>query len=150
MNQTISEKITECVARLASHTQLPLEVNVQTGDFLTVTIQAPTEGHLFIGKNGQNLQALEHIMRIMVARHTGSTQGVLVDVNDYRKARTVELTELAQKAAHTVRATGKPEALPPMSALERRIVHTELASHRDVATESIGQEPQRRIVIRPI
>ena len=66
----------------------------------------------------------------------------------FRKEREKFLTELAQKAAQRVRRTKNPIFLEPMSAYERRFIHLELAEYPDIATESIGEEPERKIVVR--
>jgi len=74
---------------------------------------------------------------------------VLIDINDYRKSRTNYLMDLARQAVGRVRNTQKAEALVPMTPYERRVVHMELASCPDITTESIGEEPHRRVVIKP-
>ena len=70
-------------------------------------------------------------------------------LNDYKKSKAQYAIELARAALARVRNSQKAEALIPMSAYERRVVHMELASCPDIITESIGEEPQRRIVIKP-
>lgn len=115
---------------------------------VVVSIQTPDNARFLIGKNGQNLKAMEHILRVMLAKD--NKEGTIVlDVNDYRKSRATYLTDVAKQAVARVRNTQKAEALFPMSAYERRIVHMELAAYPDVATESIGSEPQRRVIIKP-
>ena len=116
---------------------------------LAVSIYTPENARFLIGKNGQNLLAFEHLIRAMFLRNTQEFKNIVLDVNDYRRSRSEELIELARHAVTRVRNTQKAEALPPMSSYERRIVHMELASCPDIVTESIGDEPQRRIVIKP-
>ena len=72
-----------------------------------------------------------------------------LDINGYKDQRTKRVIEFARQAADRVKATQKPEVLFPMSAFERRLVHVELVSDKDILTESIGEEPKRRVVIRP-
>jgi len=117
---------------------------------VAVSIYVPENARFLIGKNGENLKALEHILRAMLLRNDKEIASLSVDVNDYRKAKSSEVINLAREAAVRVRNTKKAEALYPMSAYERRLVHAELASHPDVSTESIGDEPQRRVVIKPL
>jgi spoIIIJ-associated protein len=74
---------------------------------------------------------------------------VLVDVEDYRGRRERQLRELAERAAARVTETGKMLQLEPMSALERRWIHLALRDHPDVVTQSIGEEPNRRVVLVP-
>ena len=116
---------------------------------LAVSIYTPENARFLIGKNGQNLIAFEHLIRVMFLKNAQEFKNVILDVNDYRRSRSEELVELAKQVVTRVRNTQKAEALLPMSSYERRIVHTELAACPDIATESIGEEPQRRIVIKP-
>ena len=130
-----------------------IEMKEESGDSqgegaIVVSIQTPDSARFLIGKNGQNLKALEHVLRAMLVK--GDKEGTIVlDVNDYRKSRATYLVDFAKQAVARVRNTQKAEALFPMSAYERRIVHMELAAYPDIATESIGAEPQRRVIIKP-
>jgi spoIIIJ-associated protein len=72
-----------------------------------------------------------------------------IDVAGYRQRQADELVTLAQQAAEAVRKTGNSEILRPMNAFERRVVHVALADMTDLATESIGVDPNRRIIIKP-
>ncbi|HXK36256.1 MAG TPA: R3H domain-containing nucleic acid-binding protein [Candidatus Paceibacterota bacterium] len=122
----------------------------EPGGRLTVSLTAP-EGNVLIGKGGQNLKALEHVVRMMMARqHPEQARGLIVDINDYRQEMATELATSTRVIAERVRQTRQPEALRPMTAYERRIVHTELASFSDLTSESVGQDPHRRVVIRPL
>ena len=115
---------------------------------VSVSIQTPDSARFLIGKNGQNLKALEHILRMMLVKE-GSRNTVVLDVNDYRKSRAAYIIDVAKQAVMRVRNSQKAEALFPMSAYERRIIHMELAAYPDVITESIGSDTKRRIVIKP-
>lgn len=134
--------------------QVQLMENEATREnFAMVSIESDRDLSMLIGKNGQNLGALEHIIRLIVSRKTspGETRGsFVIDINDYRKSKTTQVLALAHGAAQRVISTQKAEALLPMSAYERRLVHSELASHKDIQTESIGEEPRRRVVISPL
>jgi spoIIIJ-associated protein len=102
-----------------------------------------------IGRKGERLSALQHLVNLMLSRRTGQWTRVLVDVEDYRGRRERQLVELAQRAAERVLETGKMLQLEPMPALERRWVHLALRDNAGVATQSIGEEPNRRIVVLP-
>ncbi len=139
--------VRDIVSRL--HQQCDVHVADQGADApLLVSVQAPQDANLLIGKDGQNLKALEHIIRTIWKRHDASGRQIALDINDYRKTRATELASLVQSAAQRVRDTRRSEAMDPMTAYERRIVHTELAAYHDLSTESIGQEPHRRVVIK--
>jgi len=100
-----------------------------------------------IGRKGERLSALQHLVNLMLSRRMGSWTRVLVDVEDYRGRRERQLTELATRAAEQVRQTGQMLQLEPMSALERRWVHLALRDVEGITTQSIGEEPMRRVVI---
>ena len=115
---------------------------------VVVSVQTLDDSRFLIGKNGQNLQALEHVLRAMLVKD--SKEGtIILDVNDYKKPRATYLIDVAKQTVARVRSTQKAEALFPMSAYERRIVHMELAACPDIATESVGSDPQRRVIIKP-
>jgi len=102
-----------------------------------------------IGRKGERLSALQHLVNLMLSRQMGAWTRVLVDVEDYRGRRERQLREIADRAAKRVVETGKMLQLEPMPALERRWVHLALKSNPDVSTQSIGEEPNRRIVVLP-
>jgi len=148
-------RLIEIVQRLIQPMNVACDIAVReekTGDkdAVVVAISAPEDARFLIGKNGQNLQALEHVVRTVFLKEMhDQVLTLFVDVNDYKKSRASHVATLAREAVLRVRNTQRAEALIPMSPYERRIVHMELASISDVTTESIGQEPQRRIVVKP-
>jgi spoIIIJ-associated protein len=145
--------LTEMIQRIIAPMNVACEVSVReekAGDkeIIVASISAPEDAKFLIGKNGQNLQALEHVVRSVFLKQDKDLN-LFVDVNDYKKGRATQVAALAKEAVLRVRNTQRAEALSPMSPYERRIVHMELASISDITTESIGQEPQRRIVVKP-
>ena len=102
-----------------------------------------------IGRKGERLSALQHIVNLMLSKRLGTWTRVLVDVEDYRGRRERQLREIAERAAARVAETGAILQLEPMPALERRWVHIALRDDPNVVTQSIGEEPDRRIVILP-
>jgi spoIIIJ-associated protein len=83
----------------------------------------------------------------MLSRKMGAWTRVLVDVEDYRGRRERQLRDIAMRAAERVIETGKMLQLEPMPPLERRWIHLSLRDHPQVTTQSIGDEPQRRVVV---
>ncbi|MBI2776923.1 MAG: Jag N-terminal domain-containing protein [Chloroflexi bacterium] len=130
---------------------------------VTVTIEAAETSRLnvtgdgderealgaLIGRKGERLSALQHLVNLMLSKEMGGWTRVLVDVEDYRGRRERQLREIAERAAQRVIETGKMLQLEPMPALERRWVHLALRGNPDVATQSIGEEPNRRIIVLP-
>lgn len=136
---------------LLRHMGLDVQVTVESGDTSKLDVrgsEAEKESlGALIGRKGERLSALQHLVNLMLSRKLGAWTRVLVDVEDYRGRRERQLRELADRAAEKVRESGKMLQLEPMPALERRWIHLALRGNPDVATQSIGEEPQRRVVI---
>lgn len=102
-----------------------------------------------IGRAGRTLAALEYVTNAVVNRDDGAGVRVNIDVGGYKRRRDARLRETALNAAARVRKAGHAVELDPMSAAERRIVHMALADEPDVFTESSGEGPDRRVVVKP-
>lgn len=112
------------------------------------------EGSLLIGENGQNLLALNHVAKRIVDKALGDDpeKGKTIfslDVNDYQAKKIEDLKNLARLNAQRVRYFKKEIVLRPMTSFERRVIHFILTECPDVTTESTGEEPNRRVVIKP-
>lgn len=101
-----------------------------------------------IGYKGKTIEALQSLINSMLQRENEDYAKIFVEVNDYKKQKEEKLKKLADKMAANVIKFRKPIKLEPMSAYERLIIHQELANRDDVYTESIGEEPRRRVVIK--
>ena len=105
---------------------------------------------LLIGRDGENLQALEYLLNILLRKNTEDPSWrIILDVNNYRAIQEEKLREVARKIAHQVAITNQIVELPPMRARDRRIIHLEIALRSDVMTESIGENKERHIIIKP-
>jgi spoIIIJ-associated protein len=139
--------------QLMGHLGFAVVVEVDSGETsrLNVVAQGDEKEALgaLIGRKGERLSALQHLVNLMLSKEMGAWTRVLVDVEDYRGRRERQLRELAERAAARVVETGKMLQLEPMSALERRWIHMSLRDHPAVATQSIGEEPNRRVVLVP-
>jgi len=139
--------------QLLAHIGFAARVEVETGETSRLNVlgeaQEREELGALIGRKGERLSALQHLVNLMLSRQMGAWTRVLVDVEDYRGRRERQLREIADRAAKRVTETGKMLQLEPMPALERRWVHLALKANPDVATQSIGEEPNRRIVVLP-
>jgi spoIIIJ-associated protein len=138
---------------LMGHLGFDARVEVAAGETsrLNVVAQGDDRDALgaLIGRKGERLSALQHLVNLMLSKEMGAWTRVLVDVEDYRGRRERQLRELAERAAARVVETGKMLQLEPMPALERRWIHLTLRDHTGVATQSIGEEPNRRVVLVP-
>jgi predicted RNA-binding protein Jag len=141
----------EILEELMRHIGFAVSVEVETGDTSRLNVVADPDGRealgSLIGRKGERLSALQHLVNLMLSRRMGEWTRVLVDVEDYRGRRERQLRDLATRAAQRVEETGKMIQLEPMPALERRWIHLALRDHPQVATQSIGEEPNRRIVV---
>ncbi|HEU5324399.1 MAG TPA: RNA-binding cell elongation regulator Jag/EloR [Candidatus Limnocylindria bacterium] len=102
-----------------------------------------------IGRRGEKLASLQHIVNLIVGRREGQHHRIAVDVENYRGRREEQLRDVAERAAKRVIQTGKIIQLEAMPAVERRIVHMALVDNPKVRTQSVGVEPNRRIVVLP-
>jgi len=116
--------------------ELPVLIDIN-GDDLSV----------LIGRRAETLNALQYILALIVSKEAGRWVQVVVDVEGYRLRRERQLRQLARRMAEQAIRTGKRQLLEPMSAAERRIVHLELRGHDVVTTESVGDEPNRKVSI---
>jgi len=141
----------EILEELMRHIGFAVSVEVATGDTSRLNVVADPDGRealgSLIGRKGERLSALQHLVNLMLSRRMGEWTRVLVDVEDYRGRRERQLRDLANRAAARVEETGKMIQLEAMPALERRWIHLALRDHPQVATQSIGEEPNRRIVV---
>ncbi len=120
------------------------------GISLEIIINAGDDGKLLIGTHGAHLSALQHIIRSVLRRQLPDGTYITLDVNGYRSRHEQTMTSLAEAAARRAKMQGKTVVLSPMSASDRRLVHTTLAQREDVKTHSMGDEPDRRVVIKPV
>jgi spoIIIJ-associated protein len=141
----------EILAQLLGHMGLSVSVTVETGDTSKLDVRGDEQSKealgALIGRKGERLSALQHLVNLMLSRKLGAWTRVLVDVEDYRGRRERQLREIATRAAEKVKESGKMLQLEPMPALERRWIHLALRGDPEVSTQSIGEEPQRRVVI---
>lgn len=107
------------------------------------------EPKILIGEQGKTLSLLQHLLKTILRRQIPEELYVDIDVNRYKEKKIRYLKELARSVANEVSLSKKEKMLDPMPAYERRIIHLELAERSDVTTESIGKEPDRRVVIKP-
>ena len=117
---------------------------------LCIEVEAGDEGKLLIGAQGSHLLALQHVVRCVLRRQLSERVYISLDVNGYRVRRDRSLGVLAETMAKQAQRTGRTIVMRPMGASDRRIIHTTLAERGDIKTESMGDEPNRRVVVRPI
>ncbi len=110
-----------------------------------------SEPELFIGRNGETLQAWNHIVRKMIEKQLTRAETfteILIDVNDYQKKKVDSLKTIAHMMAERARFFKSSVDVEPMSPYERKIIHSYLANKNDVTTESAGEGRDRHVVIK--
>jgi spoIIIJ-associated protein len=104
---------------------------------------------ILIGPKAETLNALQYIAGLIVGKEVGHSIPLVVDVEGYRARRSQQLRQLARRMAEQAVRTGKRQVLEPMPANERRLIHIELRDHPKVTTESVGEDPRRKVTIVP-
>ena len=123
-----------------------LDMDVE-GDRAAVSIVG-ADLHQLVGRNGEVLEALQELTRLAVYRETGERSRLMLDISGYRANRRTELESLAARTVETVKETGEPVALDPMTPFERKVVHDTVAD-AGLSSESEGVEPRRHVVVLP-
>jgi len=116
-------------------------------DSVCVQIQSKDSGYL-IGKSGNNLFALQHLVRIVVSKRLDEKLNFIVDVNSYIENQREDIMERAASAIAEVEETGKEIELSPMNSYERRLVHVKVSRKNSVESESLGEGLERRVLIK--
>lgn len=116
------------------------------GERLVVLLSGPEVARV-IGKHGQTLNALQLLAQGVLNRYTDRPLRVVIDAEGYRKRREETLVRLARNMAKKAIQTGKDISLEPMSAWERKVIHTALSDDDRIQTFSAGTEPHRHVVI---
>ena len=118
------------------------------GRVIMIDIQGDDLSFL-IGRHSEVLHSLQYITSLIVGREVGHWVPLVIDVQGYRERRERQLRQMSIRMADQVVKTGRRISLEPMSATERRIIHLALRDNKDIMTESIGEEPNRKVVIYP-
>lgn len=102
---------------------------------------------VLIGKRGQTLDSLQHLVSLVINKHSEEYLRVKLDTENYRERRKETLENLAKNIAYKVKRTRRPVSLEPMNPYERRIIHATLQDDRYVVTKSEGEEPFRHVIV---
>ncbi|KKQ58762.1 MAG: Jag protein [Parcubacteria group bacterium GW2011_GWC1_38_17] len=120
----------------------------ESADEKIFEIEVP-EAKYLIGEKGSNLTSLEFLVKMICQKQNIDTRKIFIDINNYRKERIKLLKETARLAAQKAVLTKEVVVLPPMSAFDRKIIHTELTINPNIKTESEGFAEERRVIVRP-
>ena len=143
----IKKTIEEILARMDFLGEVEIDQN--SPNSIQANIQS-TEANWLIGRDAENLSALQQICRVILNKKLGQTlPRLILDVNYYQKNRLDSLVKMAKNLAQEVLETKESRWLPPMSSYERRTVHLALADFSGIKTESEGASGERQVVIKP-
>jgi len=147
----LSPVVREVTQELLMRMEIPGEVVTrQRGRAVVVEIRAGDGDALLIGRRGETLEAIQHLVVRLAGMKLGDRlEGVTVDVSGYRARREEKLSRLAETLADRVARTGRRAMTEPLSAVERRIVHRALESKRGVTSQVGGTGGSQRIIITP-
>ncbi len=144
------KEIKKIIEEFFKKTSFEIETEVLFPEDKTISVKVKAEEpQILIGQNGQTLAEIQHLLKAILSRKISEQFYIDLDINDYKKKKIDYLKETARSLADEVALDRKEKILAPMPAYERRIIHLELADRKDITTESIGEEPERRVVIRP-
>jgi len=140
----------EFMRGLVAAFDLPAEVSVKIDDDVVLVDVTGEDLGLLVGPKGATLRSIEDLVRTVVQRRTdGHGARIHVDVAGYQAKRRAALEKFARELAERVKADGEELALEPMPAADRKVVHDTVAGIDGVGTTSEGEEPRRRVVLRP-
>ena len=141
--------VREHVQELLAATGLEGEISVKDEDeFIQVDIDSEDSG-LLIGQKGETIDSLQYLVNVAIYRERPFEKKIVLDAGGYRERRVKAVQGMALRAAKKVSRNGKAVELPPMSASERRAVHTYLKDDPRVTTSSNGKDEDRKITILP-
>ena len=127
--------------------EIQMEYNAENGS-LEVDFAGEDMG-ILIGKRGQTLDSLQHLVSLVINKHSEEYIRVKLDTENYRERRKETLEQLAKNIAYKVKRTRRPASLEPMNPYERRIIHSALQDDKFVYTKSEGEDPFRHVVVLP-
>ena len=125
-----------------------IDIDVEGNRAMVSVVEASAGelGHL-VGPDGKVLDALQELTRLAATRETGERSRLMLDVAGFRAQRRAELVALAQEAIAEAQRTAAPVRMEPMTPFERKVVHDAVAE-AGLVSESEGDEPARRVVVR--
>ena len=145
----VVEAIKELIKGIVTDMGLTVNMEVKKReDSLNITLYTDNNAVL-IGKNARTLDALTTIIKQSLYKDLGESYKFVLDIGEYKQKREWNLEKMAKSIAREVAKTKVEAKLEPMNSYERRIIHNTLGQNKKVYTESVGEEPNRCVVIKP-
>jgi spoIIIJ-associated protein len=144
------------VQELLTHLDIRAEVEVRMGEADDEESAPPVlvdvsggDLSILIGRHAETLNAFQLITRLIVGKEVGQAAHIVIDIAGYRQRHEEGLRVLAARMAEQAVSTGRRQTLEPMNPAERRIIHIALRDSTQVTTESVGEDPSRKVIIIP-
>lgn len=146
----MNEKIKKIAEELLNLAGVSSQIDIiDLGDkTYQININAEDETGLLIGFRGENINAIQTVVSLILKGQTGEWYRIIVNVGDYREKQEDKLKDLAAQAADRAVETKEPQPIYNLNASQRRIVHMFLSDRKDIVTESEGVEPERYLVVK--
>ncbi len=145
----VKEYLKKVIKILLKDMGFDLEIEITVNNDIPTYRLFSTNDALLIGKDGKNLKALTTVVNAMLTKEIKSNYRFLIDVSDYKVKNDQRIEKLAKKLAREVRETKVEVKMDSVNSYQRRLVHNILNNNKYVYTESIGEEPNRYVVIKP-
>jgi spoIIIJ-associated protein len=151
----VLDKTEDVVSKLIYHLGMKAQVSAHfnessTDDRRNILVDVRGEDlSALIGRHADTLNAFQYVASLIVGKETQQWVQLIIDVEGYRARREKQIRQLAVRMAEQVIKTGRKTTMEPMPSSERRVIHLELRGHPAVTTESVGEEPHRKVVIIP-
>lgn len=150
LNQTDLEIIKQITKEFFKKTSFDVEIEFLSQQELIIPINLRTdEPKILIGERGQTLGEIQRLLKAILRRRINQDFYIDLDINGYKKRKVEYLKELAKSIADEVSLMKEEKVLPSMPDYERRIIHLELSEREGIATDSVGRDPDRKVIIRP-
>ena len=147
MNETLTEDIASFVQNIVSAMGAELTTSVEDTPEATRINLNGEDGGILIRREGEGLQALQHLVATAFRRQLGEDNRIIVDCNNYRRDKDAELQRMARFVADRAKNSGAPQEMGPLNPYERRIVHLAIAEDPGVSSESIGDAFMKTVII---
>ncbi len=150
MNKEVNQEIKNIILEILMKMSIDnVSIEIKQKDDKTIFNISTNDSALLIGRAGENLSALGHIVYIMLARKITDVPFFMIDVNNYRQDKIQNIINLVENTVSRVEQSKRNELLMPMTSYERKLVHTFIAEkYKNLESISIGEKPNRRVLIK--